>query len=55
MIINFSSLVAMCKVLLCTSLFFVWVVRYESITKEFEEYNLPNWLRDLVGILKLSF
>ena len=55
MIITVSTLVAMCKVLLCTSLFFVWVVRYESITKEFEEYNLPDWLRDLVGILKLSF
>ena len=55
MIITVSTLVAMCKILLCTSLFFVWVVRYESITKEFEEYNLPDWLRDLVGILKLSF
>ena len=55
MVITVGTLVAMCKVLLCTSLFFVWVVRYESITKEFEDYGLPDWLRDLVGILKLSF
>jgi hypothetical protein len=50
-----DTLVAMCKVLLCTSLFFVWVVRYENITKEFEDYKLPDQFRDLVGILKLSF
>ena len=44
-----------CKVLLSVSLFYVWVVRYENIKKEFIQYKLPNWLRDLVGILKLSF
>lgn len=43
------------KIIIITSIFFVWVVRYENIIKEFNEYNLPNWLRDLVGILKLSF
>ena len=55
MIISISTLIAVCKIFLCTSLFFVWVVRYDSITKEFEDYKLPEWLRDLVGILKLSF
>tara|TARA_A100001011_G_C14079441_1_gene743859 strand:+ start:150 stop:422 length:273 start_codon:yes stop_codon:yes gene_type:complete len=33
----------------------VWVVRYKNIKKEFIEYRLPSYLRDLVGILKLSF
>ncbi len=33
----------------------MWVVRYDNIKKEFVEYNLPSWVRDLVGILKLSF
>ena len=37
------------------AIFFVWVVRYENIRKEFDDYNLPTWLRDLTGILKLSF
>jgi hypothetical protein len=43
------------KILVVTSIFFVWVVRYENIVKEFEEYGIPGWLRDLTGILKLSF
>ena len=43
------------KILVLTSIFFVWVVRYENIVKEFEEYGIPAWLRDLTGILKLTF
>ena len=31
------------------------VVRYSNIKDEFKSFNLPKWLRDLVGILKLSF
>lgn len=37
------------------SVFFVWVVRYDNIIQEFKQYGLPDWLRDLVGILKLTF
>ena len=37
------------------SLFFVWVVRYGNIIEEFKQYGLPDWLRDLVGILKMTF
>ncbi len=36
------------------SIFFVWVVRYDNIIAEFKQYRLPDWLRDLVGILKLA-
>ena len=36
------------------SIFFVWVVRYDNIIQEFKQYGLPDWLRDLVGILKLT-
>jgi hypothetical protein len=43
------------KILVATSIFFVWVVRYKNIVKEFEEYGIPTWLRDLTGILKLTF
>jgi hypothetical protein len=43
------------KTIIATSIFFVWVVRYREIIEEFKFYNLPPWLRDLVGILKLSF
>lgn len=37
------------------SILFVWVVRYNNIKDEFKSFKLPKWLRDLVGIFKLSF
>ena len=37
------------------SIFFVWVVRYANIIEEFRHYRLPDWLRDFVGILKITF
>ena len=40
--------------IVAASIFFVWVVRYANIVKEFEEYSLPNWFRDSMGISKLS-
>ena len=43
------------KALVAASIFFVWVVRYANIVDEFNQYGLPNWLRDLVGILKMTF
>ena len=53
--ISINILFSVSKVLLSVSLFYVWVVRYKNIKKEFIDYKLPPWLRDLVGILKLSF
>jgi uncharacterized membrane protein YphA (DoxX/SURF4 family) len=41
--------------LVAASIFFVWVVRYGNIVEEFKQFDLPDWLRDLVGILKLTF
>ena len=43
------------QALVAASIFFVWVVRYDNIIQEFKQYDLPHWLRDLVGILKLTF
>jgi len=40
------------QALVATSIFFVWVVRYGNVVEEFKHYGLPDWLRDLVGILK---
>ena len=50
-----SSLVDVAKVLVFSSVLFVWVVRYKNIVDEFRAYHYPEWLRDLVGILKISF
>ena len=43
------------QALVAVSIFFVWVVRYNNVVEEFKLYRLPDWLRDLVGILKLTF
>lgn len=50
-----NSIFLATKILVVTSIFFVWVVRYENIVTEFKEYGIPAWLRDLTGILKLTF
>jgi len=43
------------KIVVAVSIFFVWVPRYDNIIVEFKKYNYPDWLRDMVGILKLTF
>ena len=55
MAIYIDTLLGMSKIILSIGLFFVWVVRYENITEEFEGYDYPYWFRDFVGILMLSF
>ena len=46
-------LIEVLQVLTASSILFVWVVRYDNIITEFQQYQLPVWLRDMVGILKL--
>lgn len=43
------------QALVAASIFFVWVVRYSNIVVEFQQWKLPDWLRDSVGIAKLTF
>jgi uncharacterized membrane protein YphA (DoxX/SURF4 family) len=43
------------QVLVAASIFLVWVVRYDNIVAEFKQFGLPDWLRDLVGILKITY
>ena len=42
------------QALVAASVLFVWVVRYANIIQEFKQYGLPDWLRDLVGVLKMT-
>ena len=53
--VTMTSVIYALKALVAGSIFFVWVVRYQNIIEEFKAYELPAWLRDLVGIFKLSF
>jgi hypothetical protein len=50
-----NSLLEILKIFVVSSILFVWVIRYSNIIEEFKIYTLPNWLRDLVGILKIAF
>ena len=50
---NIDIFINILKIISTVAIFFVWAVRYENIIKEFNEYGLPDWLRDFVGILKL--
>jgi uncharacterized membrane protein YphA (DoxX/SURF4 family) len=49
------ALVVVLQVFVAASIFFVWGVRYANIVEEFKQYRLPDWLRDFVGILKVTF
>jgi amino acid transporter len=55
MTFNMDVAISALKIIAAVSVYFVWVVRYDNIKKEFQSYNLPKMFRDLVGILKISF
>ncbi len=42
------------KVIMFSSVVYVWAIRYSNIVQEFKDYDYPYWLRDIVGIAKLS-
>lgn len=50
-----NTLTITLQILVAASVFFVWVVRYSNIVEEFKYFGLPEWLRDAVGVLKLTF
>ena len=51
---NLVDLQMLLKYILLVSVLFVWIVRYENIVLEFKSYRLPDWLRDFVGICKIT-
>ncbi len=53
--IYMDNFIEIIKIIATVSIFFVWFVRYDNIKKEFKYYEFPNWFRDLIGILKISF
>lgn len=53
--ISLAVLLELLSIFIFGSIIFVWGVRYNNIKDEFKHFNLPTWLRDLVGIFKLSF
>ena len=55
MILSLETLIEVLKTIVLVSILFVWGVRYNNIRNEFEHYKLTKRLRDLVGIMKISF
>ena len=53
--LSLEILIDILKIIALVSILFVWVVRYNNIQNEFEQYKLPRWVREVVGILKISF
>ena len=54
-LINISIAINVFKYFIFSAIFYVWVVKYQNIVKEFKEFQLPDWLRDIVGVFKLTF
>lgn len=50
-----AHLIQVLKVIAFSSILFVWVIRYQNIVEEFKFFGYPAWLRDFVGIMKISF
>lgn len=51
--VNIQDFIELLKIVTLVSVLFVWVIRYDNIIQEFKQYELPNWLRDFVGIVKI--
>ena len=54
MVFSIEVFIEALKIIAAVAVYFVRVVRYDNIKKEFSDYKLPKMLRDLVGILKIS-
>ena len=52
--LSMTSLTMILKTIILSSVLFVWVVRYNNIIQEFKTFKYPEWLRDTVGILKIT-
>ena len=52
--LNTELFIGILRIVVLVTILFVWVVRYDNIRNEFREYKLPKWLRDLVGVLKIT-
>lgn len=46
--------IAVLQAFVAMSVIYVWMVRYQSVLHDFATFDLPDWLRDLVGASKLT-
>jgi len=46
--------VTILQIIVAFSVLYVWVLRYDVVVAEFAQFGLPDALRDVVGVLKIS-
>lgn len=46
--------VTILQIIVAFSVLYVWVLRYDVVVAEFAQFKLPDALRDVVGVLKIS-
>jgi len=49
-----EKIIPFLQVLIAASIWIVWVLRFDNIVKEFNQFGYPVWFRSLVGALKIS-
>lgn len=42
------------QIIIALSVYFVWVLHFENVVKEFHEYHLSDTMRSAVGAFKMS-
>lgn len=46
--------VTILQIIVAFSILYVWVLRYDVVVAEFAQFKLPDALRDVVGVVKIS-
>lgn len=42
------------QIVIALSVCFVWIVRFDNVVKEFKQYGIPDFARNLVGATKIA-
>jgi hypothetical protein len=48
------TVLAVLPIFVAMSVIYVWVVRYTAVLDDFATFQLPDWLRDVTGVSKLT-
>ncbi len=49
---NIQVVTVICELIIALWILKIWVIRYETIKEDFKSFNLPDWMRNAVGITK---
>jgi hypothetical protein len=42
------------QIIIAIAVSYVWIIRFDNITKEFKQYGIPDLLRNFVGAMKIA-